>query len=128
METRRRVSTFEDVGLDEKLVARLRAGVKIAGVETLVEPVREYRLVIRFRGDGLGDNVCDTDPLSTGLYTLEPKAGDPASEKTARIAAEFLRQRSTIRDNQPGAELNNRLLGPKGSSSVPLLVRLCVRW
>src|SRR4029077_5649248 len=32
----------------ERLVARLREGVKIAGVETLVEPVREYRLVIRF--------------------------------------------------------------------------------
>src|SRR5262249_38549551 len=37
-------------------------------------------------------------------------------------------QRSTIRDNQPGAELNSRLLGPNGSSNVPLLVRLCVRW
>src|SRR5438270_6014004 len=40
-----------------KLVEKLREGVKIEGVETLVEPVREYRLVIRFRGDGLGDHV-----------------------------------------------------------------------
>ena len=60
----------------EKLVAKLRAGVKIEGVETLIEPVREYRLVVRFRGEGLGDDVADTDPLSTGLHTLEPKAGD----------------------------------------------------
>src|SRR6516165_5343936 len=73
----------------EKLVAKLRQGVKVEGVETLVEPVREYRLAIRFRGDGLGDNVADTDPLSTGLHTLEPKAGNPGSEKTARVAAEF---------------------------------------
>src|SRR5437763_13240648 len=29
-----------------KLVEKLRAGVKVEGVETLVEPVREYRLVI----------------------------------------------------------------------------------
>ena len=63
----------------ERLVAKLRQGVKIAGVETLVEPVREYRLVIRFRGPGLGDNVCDTDPLSTGLHTLEPRAGSPTA-------------------------------------------------
>jgi 2,3-bisphosphoglycerate-independent phosphoglycerate mutase len=86
----------------EKLVAKLRAGVKVQGVETLVEPVREYRLVVRFRGEGLGDNVADTDPLSTGLHTLEPKAGDPASEKTAKVAAEFLRQaREILKDESP---------------------------
>jgi 2,3-bisphosphoglycerate-independent phosphoglycerate mutase len=86
----------------EKLVAKLRQGVKVEGVETLVEPVREYRLVVRFRGDGLSDNVADTDPLSTGLHTLEPKAADPASEKTARVAAEFLRQaRQVLKDEHP---------------------------
>ena len=86
----------------EKLVAKLRAGVKIEGVETLIEPVREYRLVVRFRGDGLGDDVCDTDPLSTGLHTLEPKAAETDSEKTARIAAEFLRQaREVLKDEHP---------------------------
>ncbi|HEV3164812.1 MAG TPA: 2,3-bisphosphoglycerate-independent phosphoglycerate mutase [Isosphaeraceae bacterium] len=85
-----------------KLVEKLRAGVKIEGVETLIEPVREYRLVIRFRGDGLGDNVADTDPLSTGLHTLEPKAADPGSEKTARVAAEFLRQaKAILKDEHP---------------------------
>ena len=84
----------------EKLVAKLRNGVKVEGVETLIEPVREYRLVVRFRGEGLGDNVCDTDPLTTGLHTLEPKAGDPESEKTARIAAEFLRQAKEVLKNE----------------------------
>src|SRR5262245_19672300 len=87
----------------EKLVAKLRAAVKIDGVETLVEPVREYRLVVRFRGEGLGENVCDTDPLSTGLLTLEPKAGDADSEKTARVAAEFLRQAKEILKNESPA-------------------------
>src|SRR4051795_3789936 len=86
----------------EKLVEKLRAGVKIDGVETLVEPVREYRLVVRFRGDGLGDDVNDTDPLSTGLHTLEPKAGNAGSEKTARVAAEFLRQaKQVLKDEHP---------------------------
>jgi 2,3-bisphosphoglycerate-independent phosphoglycerate mutase len=86
----------------EKLVAKLRREIKIAGVETLVEPVREYRLVIRFRGDGLGDDVCDTDPLSNGLHTLAPKAGDAASEATAKVAGEFLRQaREILKDEKP---------------------------
>ena len=80
----------------EKLVEKLRSGVKIAGVEILVEAVREYRCVVRFRGDGLGDSVCDTDPLSTGLRTIAPLGADPDSEKTAKIAAEFLRQAKEI--------------------------------
>jgi len=86
----------------EKLVAKLREGIKIEGVETLVEPVREYRLVVRFRGEGLGDDVADTDPLSAGLLTLEPKAGSPGSEKTAKVAAEFLRQaKILLKDERP---------------------------
>lgn len=86
----------------EKLVEKLRAGIKIGGVETLIEAVREYRLVVRFRGDGLGDDVADTDPLSTGLHTLEPKAGSADSEKTAKIAAEFLRQaKEILKDEKP---------------------------
>jgi 2,3-bisphosphoglycerate-independent phosphoglycerate mutase len=86
----------------EKLVAMLRQAINIDGVETLVEPVREYRLVIRFRGNGLGDNVADTDPLSTGLHTLEPRAADAGSEKTARAAAEFLRQaKAILKDEHP---------------------------
>lgn len=88
--------------IGEKLVAKLAEGVKIDGVETLVKPVREYRLVVRFRGEGLGDRVLDTDPLQTGLHTLEPKATDPGSEKTAKIAAEFLRQaKEILKDEQP---------------------------
>ncbi|MDB5351078.1 MAG: 2,3-bisphosphoglycerate-independent phosphoglycerate mutase [Planctomycetota bacterium] len=86
-----------------KLVELLRAGVKIEGVETLIEAVREYRMVIRFRGEGLGDDVADTDPLSTGLHTLQPKAGSAGSEKTARIAAEFLRQAKEILKDQTPA-------------------------
>jgi 2,3-bisphosphoglycerate-independent phosphoglycerate mutase len=85
-----------------KLVEKLREGVSIAGVETLVEPVREYRLVIRFRGEGLGDDVCDTDPLQTGLHTLEPKAGSAGSERTAQVAGEFLRQaKEILKDERP---------------------------
>jgi 2,3-bisphosphoglycerate-independent phosphoglycerate mutase len=85
-----------------KLVEKLRANLRIEGVETLIEPVQEYRLVVRFRGEGLGGHVADTDPLQTGLRTLEPKALDPGSEKTASIAAEFLRQsREILKDERP---------------------------
>jgi len=85
-----------------KLVELLRSKIKIEGVETLIEPVQDYRLVVRFRGEGLVGHVHDTDPLQTGLHTLEPKAADAASEKTAKIAAEFLRQaKEILKDERP---------------------------
>ncbi|MFM1802340.1 MAG: hypothetical protein RJA81_1692 [Planctomycetota bacterium] len=86
-----------------ELAKKLHENIKIDGVEVLVKPVKEYRLVIRFRGDGLGDNVADTDPLQTGLHTLEPKASDAASERTAQVAAEFLRQAKEILKNDSPA-------------------------
>ena len=86
----------------ETLVRKLAERVAIDGVETLVEAVREYRLVVRFRGEGLGDRVADTDPLQTGLHPLEPKAVAPDSERTAQVAAEFLRQaREILKDEHP---------------------------
>src|SRR5262249_31310867 len=87
-----------------KLVEKLRASVQISGVETRIEPVREYRLVVRFRGEGLGDRVADTDPGRTGEPTHEPEAtsGDETSAKTARIAGEFLRQaKHILKDQHP---------------------------
>src|SRR4051794_28060745 len=85
-----------------QLVEKLRAGVKIEGAETLIMPVQDYRLVVRFRGEGLGGHVADTDPLQTGLHTLEPRATNHDSEKTARIAADFLRQaREVLKDERP---------------------------
>src|ERR1700704_6642786 len=42
-----------------RLGGKLRQGIKLDGVEVLIEPVREYRLVVRFRRHGLGDGVCD---------------------------------------------------------------------
>jgi 2,3-bisphosphoglycerate-independent phosphoglycerate mutase len=85
-----------------QLVQKLRQRVRVEGAETLIEPVQDYRLVVRFRGEGLGPHVADTDPLSTGLHTLEPRAADAASEKTARVAAEFLRQaREVLKDERP---------------------------
>ena len=73
------------------LAVRLRA-VKIPNVEVFVEPVKEHRFVVVFRGEGLGGNVHDTDPQATGVAPLDPKAGDTASAKTAQVAKEFIAQ------------------------------------
>ncbi len=73
------------------LAARLR-DVKIPGVEVFVEPVKEHRFVVVFRGQGLHGNVHDTDPQATGVPPLEPVAINSDSQKTVEVAKEFVRQ------------------------------------
>jgi 2,3-bisphosphoglycerate-independent phosphoglycerate mutase len=73
------------------LAIKLRQ-VKIPGIEIFVEPVKEHRFVVVFRGEGLGGNVADTDPQVTGVAPLDPVAHDKASQKTAEVAKEFYKQ------------------------------------
>lgn len=76
--------------------------ITIPGVEVFVRPVKEYRLVIVLRGEGLEGNVDDTDPQRTGVPPLEPQPLDEASKKTAEVCAEFLRQaRDILKDDAP---------------------------
>ncbi|HEX4589255.1 MAG TPA: 2,3-bisphosphoglycerate-independent phosphoglycerate mutase, partial [Gemmataceae bacterium] len=71
------------------MVEKLRQ-VKVSGAEIFVEPVREHRFVLVIRGDDLGDAVNDTDPQATGVAPLAAHGKDPASERTAKLANEFV--------------------------------------
>ena len=84
-------------------VVKTLRDVKIPGIEIFVEPVKEHRFVVVFRGEGLGGNVADTDPQKVGLAPLDPVAKDDASKKTAEVAKEFFNQAKKILANQPKA-------------------------
>ena len=84
------------------LAIKLRE-VKIPGVEIFVEPVKEHRFCVIFRGEGLGGNVADTDPQKTGVPPLDPKAHDAGSQKTAEIAKQFVVQAEKLLKGQPKA-------------------------
>ena len=71
------------------LAVKLRE-VSIPGVQIFVEPVKEHRFVVVFRGEGLGGNVADTDPQKTGVPPLQPAAADYDSQRTAKVAAKFI--------------------------------------
>ncbi len=84
------------------LAVRLR-DVSIPGVEVFVEPVKEHRFVVVFRGDGLGGDVHDTDPQATGVERLDPKAINDASQRTVEVAREFIRQADKLLHGEPKA-------------------------
>ena len=77
------------------LAVRMRQ-VKIPGVEIFVEPVKEHRFVVVFRGAGLKGQVKDTDPQKTGVPPLSAEAVDAGSQKTANIANQFIAQATKL--------------------------------
>ena len=80
-----RIPTAESAPLVEQL-----SEVSIPGVEVIVKPVQDYRFVVVFKGDGLGEEVRDTDPQHVGVSPLRPEAASESSASTAGYAAEFV--------------------------------------
>jgi 2,3-bisphosphoglycerate-independent phosphoglycerate mutase len=81
-------------------MCRLLQQVKVPGVEFFVEPVREHRFVVVFRGDNLGDAVNDTDPQQTGHAPLPARGADPASARTAEAVNRFVAEAGRVLKDQ----------------------------
>jgi 2,3-bisphosphoglycerate-independent phosphoglycerate mutase len=76
--------------------------IEVSGVELFVEPVREHRFVVVFRGEDLGDAVNDTDPQQTGVPPDPARGTDPASENTARAVNHFTAEAAKLlREDAP---------------------------
>ena len=97
-----RISSAESAPLVDML-----AQAEIPGVETIVRPVRDYRFVVVFRGEGLGADVSDTDPQIVGAKPPEPRARKPESSKTADAARRFIQ---SARDLLAGRRRANMIL------------------
>src|SRR5262249_8661563 len=73
---------------------------RVPGVEVFVEPVREHRFVVVFRGDNLGDAVNDTDPQATGVPPLQAKGVDANSQNSAKVVNAFIAEAARVLKDQ----------------------------
>ena len=71
-------------------LAKQLDGIELSEGEIFVRPVKEHRFVVIFRASGIAGNLDDTDPQRVGVPPSDPKGDDLASQKTARLAAEFI--------------------------------------
>ncbi len=93
--------------------------IQIPGVEVFVRPVKEYRLVVVLRGEGLTANIHDTDPQATGVPPLDPVPQNAESQSAAEIIQKFLRQaRDVLKDDAPANFLTLRGIAKR--PEVPL--------
>ena len=73
--------------------------IKVPGVEVFVEPVREHRFVVVFRGDNLGDHVNDTDPQALNVPPLHAVGEDANSLNTAKAINTFILEAGKLLKN-----------------------------
>jgi 2,3-bisphosphoglycerate-independent phosphoglycerate mutase len=90
------------------VVERLRAGVRLDGVEVVFEHEREHRVLVVLRGgndgsEGLDARLGDTDPQSTGVPPLAPEPLDPSAKPTAELIVELNAQIRTLLADEPKA-------------------------
>ncbi|MEN8375907.1 MAG: 2,3-bisphosphoglycerate-independent phosphoglycerate mutase [Gemmatimonadota bacterium] len=72
------------------------------GLELFWEAEKEHRAVMILRGEGLSDELEDTDPQRTGAQPLRPRATAPAAERTAALVDRVLADaRAALRAESP---------------------------
>lgn len=102
--------------VSRELIKLLRS-IKLDGLEIFIEPVREHRFAIIFRGDGLQDALTETDPQNTGVPPLHVFPREASSERSARLVNQFIEGARSLLANQYPA--NMILL--RGFARLPIL-------
>ncbi|HAU36727.1 MAG TPA: phosphoglycerate mutase [Phycisphaerales bacterium] len=85
------------------------------GVELFWETEAEHRAVLVLRGDGLDDNIGDTDPQAVGVPPLRPDRPPHDASRTALMVADILDQVKGILASEKKA---NMILG-RGFAKAP---------
>jgi len=101
---------------NRRVLDKIRTGLRApAGVEVLFETEAEHRAVMVLRGDGLDDDIGDTDPQHTGVEPLRPDRPPHNESRTALMVADIVDQVRSILADEPQA---NMILG-RGFAKVP---------
>ena len=95
-------------------LCRLLDTIEVPGVELSVLPVRDYRFVLIMRGDGLSDELSETDPQRTGTEPLPAAAlAGQHAQKTADATNQFVAHAREL--------LSNRALNSQEHANMVLL-------
>ncbi len=77
---------------NKELCAVLSEAVpRIGDTEVILEPGKEHRFTVLFRGDDLDGRIADADPQKAPAAAVPARALAPAAERTAHIANQFIR-------------------------------------
>ena len=107
-----------------QLCEQLQSSIDLPDVETFVLPVRDQRFVLVLRGDGLSEQVSDSDPQVEGTPPLVTTALDAGAETTAGLIRTFVEEATTLLE---GRERGNGVI-LRGWSTRPDLPAFGELW
>ncbi len=91
-----------------RLCEKLRQ-IHLPGVDTFVEPVKEYRFVLVLRGEGLCDGLTETDPQQVGKPPLPVEPLRPEAAPAAKLLNRWMAEaRGLLTDEHPANGCNLR--------------------
>lgn len=94
--TDRRAGRIDDE-TNRRICRKLREQIRLdERVEVFFESVREHRALLALRGQGLRDEIAETDPQRTGVPPVDPHALAAEAAPTAAILAELVRQARAV--------------------------------
>ena len=79
--------------------------IEIPGVQVDVFPVQDYRFVLRLRGEGLSEQIEETDPQREGVAPRPANAIVPEGERTAGIVQQFASEAGRILSEEQPANM-----------------------
>ena len=89
---------------NRRLVEKLR-GLQVPGLQVFLETESEHRAVAVFRGEGLSDQLVDTDPQQTGVPAHQVAAHhtqESAADRTAGLVNQWIAAaRQALADEHP---------------------------
>jgi hypothetical protein len=76
----------------EEICRRFLSGINVDGVKVFVQPIKDYRILVVFRGVGLDASLTDADPQREGVQPPAVKALRPEAQQAAAVANKFLEE------------------------------------
>lgn len=85
---------------NKRLVGKLKKIDRVEDVEVIWGSGKEHRFVLILRGEGLSENVVETDPGREGLPPLDPKPLTKDAEKTSRVLKKIIENARDILNDE----------------------------
>lgn len=74
-------------------------------IDVIFKSVREHRALLVLRGDGLREEITETDPQQTGVPPVAPRALIPEAEPTSALFSELIRKAGEVLADEAQANM-----------------------
>lgn len=91
---------------NKRICEKLQKNIRLeSGVKVIFKSVREHRALLVLRGDGLREEIAETDPQKTGQPPVSPAAVIPEAKTTSDLLMELVGKAKDILSDEKKANM-----------------------